>query len=260
MDLKEDNKNALNSYLGRDRIYIPTGISNLDGLVDGFYPSTVWVIGGWPGTGKTTLTLNLVNKLQGKNVSVFTTGETSRERFMEKLLCSLTDTKDQDVRTGKEAAIMTIRNNVHLLDKYNINVIDKSSPSVKDIEDELKSRKPDILFVDYFQNLEIPENVVNRYAAFTNMARALEKIVKKHNTCLILNSQLRKPEDINMRPTLFDFKETGKLGEMAYTAILVSSNQAERSDGEMYVEVAKARDGKLGSFTIRGDWDKNKLF
>lgn len=257
--LKETNKNELTAYLKRDRIYIPTGIRNLDGLLDGYYPSTVWVIGGWPGTGKTTLTLNLVSKLEGKKISVFTTGETSKERFMEKLLCALTNTSDKDIRTGNQRAIDTLSKNIHLLDKYDLNVIDKSSPSLKDIEDELKLREPDIMFIDYFQNLEIPENVTNRYAAFTNVARALEKVIKKHTTTLVLNSQLRKPEDINMRPTLFDFKETGKLGEMAYCGILVSANQAERSDGEMYVEVAKARDGKLGSFTIKGNWECNKL-
>lgn len=259
-NLKEENKNDLSAYLKRDRIFIPTGLRNLDGLLDGYYPGTVWVIGGWPGTGKTTLTLNLVSKLPGTKISIFTTGETSKERFMERLMCCLTGTSDRDVRIGEASAIANVSGKLNMLDSYDINIIDKSSPSVKDIEDELKIRKPDILFVDYFQNLEIPENVINRYAAFTNIARSLEKVVKKYKSTLVLNSQLRKPEDINMRPTLFDFKETGKLGEMAHNAILVSSNSAERNDGEMFLDVAKARDGKLGQFTIKGSWDSNKLF
>lgn len=258
-DLKEANKNDLASYLKRDRIFIPTGIRNLDSMLDGYYPGTVWVIGGWPGTGKTTLTLNLISKLPGKKISLFTTGETSKERFMERLMCCLTGTSDRDVRVGEPKAIEIISQNIGLLDRYNLNIVDKSSPSVKDIEDELRLRRPDVLFVDYFQNLEIPENIVNRYAAFTNIARSLEKVVKKYASTLILNSQLRKPEDINMRPTLFDFKETGKLGEMAHNALLVSSNNAERNDGEMFVDVAKARDGKIGQFTIKGQWDINKL-
>lgn len=257
--MNEHNKHALSAFLGRDRAYIPTGIGPLDTKLDGYYPGTVIVVGGWPGTGKTTLTINLVSRLKGRRVSVFTTNEIGKERFLEKMMCSLVGVKDKDIRMGQPEAIQRIGDNLHLLDNYDINVVDKAAPDLKDIENELKDRQPHVMIIDYFQNLALPENVVSRYAAFTNLARNLEKLVKKHSTTLILNSQLRKPEDVNMRPTLFDFKETGKLGEMAHAAILLSSNSGEREEGEMYVEVVKARDGKLGSFTLKGDWDTNKL-
>ena len=255
--LREANKNELNEYLNRDRVFIPTGVRNLDSLLDGYYPGTVWVIGGWPGTGKTTFCINLISKLKGKRVSVFDT-ETSKYRYLEKLMCCLTGTKDRDIRIGTSGAITNIQDNLHLLDEFDLNVIDKSNPSLKDVEDEMKARKPEVLIVDYFQNMEIPENTMNRYGAFTNLARNIEKLTKKYACTTILTSQLKKPEDVNIRPTLFDLKETGKLGEMAHVVGLLSRTSNEE-EGELFVDIQKCRDGQLGCFTIKGQWDINKL-
>ena len=256
--LKETNKNNLNEYLNRDRVYIPTGVKHLDTLLDGYYPGTVWIIGGWPGTGKTTFCINLLSKLKKVKVSVFDT-ETSKYRYLEKLMCCITGTKDRDIRIGVKLAVNVLQNNLHLLDEYDLNVIDKSNPSLKDIEEEMKERNPKIVIVDYFQNMEIPENLINRYGAFTNLARNIEKLTKKYGCTTILTSQLKKPDDVNTRPTLFDLKETGKLGEMAHVVGLLSKTKNEE-EGELFVDIQKCRDGQLGSFTLKGQWESNRLF
>lgn len=239
-----------------NKTYIPTNIGMLDRAIDGYYEGTIWVIGGWPGAGKTTFIINLISKLRGQRISVFDT-ETSKYRYLEKLLCCLTDISDKSIRTNDEQAIKLVKSNLHILKDYNLNIIDKSSPTLKDIEDELKINKPRILIIDYFQNLDIPGGT-NRYGEFTNLARNIEKLTKKYRCTTLLASQLKKPLEINLRPTKFDLKETGKLGEMARVIVLLS-HVIEDEDGELFIDIAKARDGSIGWFKVKGNWESNRI-
>ena len=257
MDIK-----GLSDYFDDKNVkYIPTGVPELDSMIDGYYEGSVILVGGWPGMGKTTLGINLVTKLPKTPILIYTTGEVSKFRYMEKLLCCLSTVKDKDVRIKDAVAITKIKNSVHCLDDYNLYISDKSGPNIKDIENDIKLFKPRIVIIDYFQNLEIPGGL-NRYAEYTNLARGLEKLAEKYGNTMVLMSQLKKP-DIQKgkmpRPTKFDFKETGKLGEMARVAILLSHLDEEDEDKELFVDIQKARDGQIGSFKIKGEWEYNRL-
>lgn len=251
------NRTEVEQYLKKrsempDR-FIPTGYPSLDAIIDGYYESNMWVIGGGPGTGKSTLILNLMKKLKKHRISVFDT-EMSKYVYMEKFLSCLLKTSHKDMRTNLPSQMDFLMQNMSKLDNYNINIIDKSSPSITDIETEIKTNHPRFLIIDYFQNIEV-KNQQFRYIEYTSHVRELERLTKQYNITTILTSQFRKPENGATRPTLFDLKETGKLAEAPAIILLLSRNLEGLS-----IEVVKNRNGGItGELTLKVDPDKNVM-
>ena len=252
------NKTEFEEYLVKraksPEPFIPTRFKGLNDIIDGMYEGAVIGIGAWPGHGKTTLALNLMAGMEGHKVSVFDT-EMTKYRYMELFVGMLTGTEDKKVRTRPVDILDEIIPKLGVLDKYDLHIIDSSSPTIQEIETEVKTNNPRFLVIDYFQNIAIV-NPLNRYAEYTSHARKIEDLAKKYQLTVILLSQFKKPESGVTKPTLFDFKETGKLAEMMHIALLLS-----RSEDGMVVDVAKNRmAGVLGTVKLNGDWTTNKLF
>ena len=233
--------------------FISTNIKKLDMYVDGYYPGTLWTVGAWPGVGKTTLMLNLLKELKGVPVSIFDT-ETDKSRLMEKFVSLLSGIPDKDIRTKFNDNYEDIKKYVEKMDCYNFNINDKSCPTYFDIENEVKNNRPRILIIDYFQNIDV-SYAQNRYGAYTDIARKLETLTKQFNMTTIMCSQLRRPSEEVVAPTIFDLKETGKLAEMPHVIIMLS-----QSDSELVIDVAKNRSGSKGTFKLRCDWACNRLY
>ena len=234
--------------------FIPTGFKALDDLVDGFYPGTVWIIGGWPGTGKTTTLMNLVANLKHTKILLFDT-ETTKQIWMEKFISLLAMIPYKDIRTDIKNTLPSLLLKLNLLDDYDIIVVDDSSPTLQRIEQSILKHTPKVVAIDYIQNIDAEEQrFANRYSAYTYVVRQLERLAKNYNTTVILCSQLRKPDREQDRPTLFDLKETGKLGEAAHVVMLLRKHE----DG-LAVDIAKSRNGLLGEFVFKGMWGFNKL-
>ena len=250
------NKKELTDYLVKKakdpEPYIRTAIPALNKFIDGMYPGTIIGIGAWPGHGKTTLVMNLMAGLQGQKVSVFDT-EMSKYRYMEKFVSLLTETPHEQIRTNLSGCVDDLISKLSVLDKYNIHIIDLSSPSIQDIETEIKTNLPRVVIIDYFQNIFI-SNPMNRYGEYTGIARKLEDLAKKYQCTMVVLSQFKKPESGVSKPTIFDFKETGKLAEMFHVALLLG-----RDGDNMVIDVAKNRDGLIGEFKVQGNWQCNKL-
>ena len=73
---------TLNSYVGQDAIRVSTGIGELDRVLGGgLVKGSLVLLGGEPGIGKSTLILQLCNKVQGEGNVLYVSGEESAEQI-----------------------------------------------------------------------------------------------------------------------------------------------------------------------------------
>ena len=110
--VKEKNEvKALNSYKGQDVARISTGFEELDrvlggGLVNG----SLILLGGEPGIGKSTLILQLCDKIQGEGKVLYVSGEESAEQI--KLRADRLGIKNDDILFLGETDISQISESI----------------------------------------------------------------------------------------------------------------------------------------------------
>ena len=72
----------LNSYQAKDTIRIPTGFGELDRVLGGgLVKGSLTLLGGEPGIGKSTLILQLCDKIKGEGKVLYVSGEESAEQI-----------------------------------------------------------------------------------------------------------------------------------------------------------------------------------
>ena len=110
--IKEKNEaKALNSYQGKDVARISTGFNELDrvlggGLVNG----SLILLGGEPGIGKSTLILQLCDKIHGEGKVLYVSGEESAEQI--KLRADRLGIKNDDILFLGETDISAISESI----------------------------------------------------------------------------------------------------------------------------------------------------
>lgn len=97
-----------------------------------------------------------------------------------------------------------------------------------------------MIVIDYFQYIGVVkqqgENMANAYAA---NSRAIKRCAQELGICILLLSQLNRPENQFNRPTMADFKETSQLEQDAQAALMLYRDK----DGQLLMTIPKHRDG-----------------
>ena len=249
---EETTDNWLAQHLRVKRTFMPTGFDQLDTLIDGLYPGNILVVGARPGTGKTTLSLNLVDKMRDKRHLVYPT-ENSRERWTEKMLSLVSGTPDKEIRQHPEGIVEKLSTHIDDIMARPLKVVSTYKPTFAQMERDLQEFQPHVWHMDYFQNTWLDEP---GYRGYTQAVERYHNLAIKYNCALVLYSQLRRPsgDEGDKRPNMSMLKETGKLEEAAKTIILLYRNGSET---ELIVD--KNRDGETGVVSMSGDFATNKM-
>ena len=110
--IKEKNEaKALNSYKGQDIARISTGFNELDRVLGGgIVNGSLILLGGEPGIGKSTLILQLCDKIQGEGKVLYVSGEESAEQI--KLRADRLGIKNEDILFLGETDISQISSSI----------------------------------------------------------------------------------------------------------------------------------------------------
>ena len=78
----ETTPKPLNTYIGQETIRTSTGFTELDRVLGGgLVKGSLILLGGEPGIGKSTLILQLCNKVKGEGKVLYVSGEESAEQI-----------------------------------------------------------------------------------------------------------------------------------------------------------------------------------
>ncbi len=239
----------------------PENFRSINGLIGGLDRGNLVVIGGYPSNGKSSLMINLVygfvNELRYR-VLVATIGEMSPKENMRRieataLSINTTKFKTNSLTKEDQEKIKNMMPHVNDIWKYNcVRVY-----TIADIVRAVNKYEPDILFIDYLQNISGDDNL-NLYAKRTKHTLEIQRLTKEKNIATFLLSQFHRPQEGRIRrPYNNDFRDSGVIEERADIIFLIywerklKMESLLRRDGDkpeyMELNLTKSKDGATGS-------------
>ena len=266
---------AMRSISQGEGSLISTGFTGLDQLSGGMTRGEITIVGGRPGHGKTTFTINLIKQLieNNKKVILFNREMTNAE-MLKKLIA---------LESGKLSYGMIRRGTLDMegwaeLERAKKAIINKYSEdkfamfdNLKDFSSsasEVKKFNPDVIIDDYIQLIK-PENPnEQRRLQLESIVNNYKWLAKSTKSCAILVSQLNRALESrpSQRPMLSDLAESGSIEQVAENVWFVfydyKVNHTRSKMGANAIEVigSKVRYGTSGDIAFGFDGDKVKLY
>jgi replicative DNA helicase len=237
----------------------PTGIDALDLSTTGIRPGELWGVGALPGRGKTSLALQFAKASAERGDPVlFFSLEMAREELVRRLigekfgawhLRNVGSMSDQNWAQVKEYAAEIATWPLFIDDSARLFAIDIAARARLGI----RQRKAKLIIIDYLQLIRGKEREIRDRVG--NAANVLRALAKETKVPVVVLSQLRRPGDINARPTMLDFKESGDIESHINTGLLVYMPVADdgRFIGEEEILIGKQRNGPIGSVPVYYD-------
>ncbi len=220
---------------------VPTGFIDLDRQLAGLQPSNLVIIGGRPGTGKTSFALGIAAHaaLEARTPVLVFSLEMSHRELTQRLLCSEARVDATRMRNGKllESDWPKISHAVGRLGEAPIFIDDNPHLTVMEIRAKarrLKSREGlGMIVIDYMQLMSGRSNAENRQVEVSEMSRGLKILARELNVPVIALSQLSRNLEsrADKRPVLADLRESGCMP--ASTRLLRADNGEDISLGEL---------------------------
>ena len=260
-----------------DRNLIPTGYPSLDEMSGGLTRGEISIIGGRPGHGKSTLSLNMLANMINKGYKcIMFNREMSNTEMLKKLVVLesglLSYSMVRSGALGDESSINEMNKTVELIkEKYNKdkflmfdNVRDFAQAST-----EVKRFNPDVIFDDYIQLIVPDSKIEQRRLQLEKIIHEYKWLAKNVNAAVILVSQLNRSLETrsNPIPRLSDLAESGAIEQAAenvfftyYDYKIFKNKSLERGYGKEIIEIiaGKVRYGETGSVKMdfKGDGAK----
>ncbi|MBD3236278.1 MAG: replicative DNA helicase [Candidatus Eisenbacteria bacterium] len=240
---------------------IPSGYDDLDQMTSGLQASDLLVIAGRPSMGKTSLMLNIAENVAIRHkvpVGIFSL-EMSKERIVQRFLCSAARIPAQRLRTGylKESEWPTLTQAAARLSEAPIFIDD--TPAVGLMEMRAKARRLKaryglgLLCVDYLQLAKGVQGAESRQQEISQISQGLKALAKELDIPVIAGSQLSRAVEAreNKRPILSDLRESGAIEQDADLVMFIYREEMYKPDnedvkGQAELIIGKHRNGPTG--------------
>ena len=230
-------------------------------MLGGIDQGEIITIGGYTSQGKTSLALQLCKDFCEDRLKVlYCTVEMSEIETARRLLANWQEKNLMDFRRG----IFTINEKESLGELADMMVntwkltIAKVY-SVSDIRNLVNKYEPQILFIDYIQNL-YRENVLNDYQKVTHDIQDIQILTRENNLTTFVLSQLSRNKEEIRKPRLTDLRDSGAIEEKSNIVLFVFWENRLKQDIKirkgkeppeiLEVMIAKNRDGGIGTIEL----------
>jgi len=196
---------------------LSTGFSKFDDLTSGLHPSNLLVLAGRPGTGKTSLALDIARDaaLRQKKTVGFFSMEMPKEQILERLLCSQARVDLHRLRAGYLPAAKwgQIAEAAGQINEAVVLVDDTPAAPVLSIRSKARRMNSeyglDLIIVDYLQLIDAGVRTDIREQEISYISRSLKGLARELNVPVIACSQLNRAVERRetKRPQLSDLRE-----------------------------------------------------
>lgn len=246
-----DERNRPESVSG-----ISTGIAYLDSKTTGIRAGELWIAGALPGRGKTALATQVTTYAVTNGIpTLFFSLEMSRTELIRRIAGAQVGAWDvRNPRGMSEATWQKFLAVVADISTWPLFIDDSSSLTPMEIAARsrvaIRRHGIKLIVVDYLQLLRgTGRELRERVGAAAN---GLRELAKQTGVPVLALSQLRRPSDLNDRPTMIDLKESGDIEAHAHTVLLIYMPMGDDDAplGEDEIIIGKQRNGPLGSIPV----------
>lgn len=262
--------------INRGEIFgIATGFTELDNITMGLHGKEMIVVAGRPGTGKTSIALNIAesaifNKKKPVPTLIFSL-EMGAEQLIMRMLCARANVNQQKLRSGNIANSQTQdiqRAGVELRDAP-LWIDDSSDMNILEMRAKARRLKQQhgigLIVVDYLQLLKGLDSRAPREQQVAEMSRGMKAMAKELDVPVIVLAQLnRETEKENRDPRASDLRESGSIEQDADVILLLNWLKKGETEAEVSKEgvqltgdtrlvkliIAKQRSGPTGAVTL----------
>jgi replicative DNA helicase len=263
-----DHIESFTSYIDRNASgqaqRVPTGYSKLDFVTGGgLEASDLVLVGGQPGTGKTSFAANVSISTLERNIATgFLEGEMTGPQIFTRMNAIYMNKRKDDVRSGVRYGEYTLpflqwlhNRPFHFVES---NDRTKNPQSLRREIERMARAGCQLVIVDYLQCYRERNSKISEYDSVSNLVTMLRGMALRLNIVLFVLASLNRDVDSRTgRATLASFRGSGELEFNAVIALLlhrVSKQEEERGDiRKLELDVKKNREGREG--TIKLDFD-----
>jgi len=252
---------------------IKTEFYDLDHWTGGLHRGELVVIGGRPSTGKTTLAINLMERIgvhQEQGILMFSL-EMPRQQIAQNLLCCNARMDSTPLRIGQldKSQWGKVREAASNLYDAPIFIDDSSGLTISDIRAKCRrmfaQHDIKLIVVDYLQLMsgERRGRDTSRLQEITDISRGLKGLAKELEVPVVALSQLSRAAEgeRNPEPRLSHLRESGAIEQDADIVLLLHRpNPDDEDPGSRNVTnliIAKQRNGPTE--TVKLTFRKNEL-
>ena len=247
-----------NNWKKRNDKSLYTGFFDLDKKICGLHNQELTIIGARPGIGKTTLALQIAQKIAKKKNVLYISLEMSEIQLIQKMIAKEGNINTYKMRMGTlgDNDFIKITQTANDLLGYNL-MIDTKIRNIQQIEVKSKKlknqNKLDLVIIDYIQLLKSNEKYNIREQEVADISRRLKLLSLEIDVPIIALCQLNRNAN-NNEPTLADLRESGSLEQDADNIIfLYYGNDEEEEKNIVTLKLAKQRAGEIGKMKLEFD-------
>ena len=206
---------------------LQTGFKDLDIILSGVEKSSLITIGARPAMGKSNFATNIMLNLleQNKKCLLFSL-ELSEGLLIKRLLCQVGEVDYHLLQIPNEISkraksVEQITESLDKLSKYDLTIYDEHF-NVEDIKEKIEQVKPEFVFIDYLQLLDVP-NKKPHSESYEKIMRDLKQIARDNNCIIFITSQLSRALEsrCDKRPLLSDLRESGAIENISDVVMFI---------------------------------------
>lgn len=245
------------SNRGDGLVGVPTGLTDLDEVVNGFQPGQMVIVAGRPGSGKSTLGLDFCRSaaVHHNLTSAFFSLEMTRSEIMMRLLSAESTIHLNSIRNGmSDSDWEKLGPRMASVSGAPMFIDDSPNLTMMDIRAKARRLKQRhdlrLMVIDYIQLMSSGKKVESRQLEVSEFSRQIKLLAKELEVPIIALSQLNRGNEqrSDKRPQVSDLRESGSLEQDADIVILVHredlyTSESERA-GEADLIIGKHRNGR----------------
>lgn len=225
--------------------HFSTGVDGIDQVVT-LSRKHLWIVGAEPGVGKSAFAAQVcINAAEGNHRSAFMSLEMPATEIWLRAVANVAGVRlnrIRDVKKQDETEKDLVAGAFNRLNKLPIHVAEASGMKLSQVLSAARSRKPDIVVVDYLTRVKADTKHERRDLEIGAIANGLKTFALQENCLVICLSQFNRNDG---RPTMARLRDSGEIEQAADTiSLLWRPVVDEPSRVEMIV--AKQRSGTAG--------------
>jgi len=243
---------------------IPTGLIDLDKILQGLKKSKLIYIAGRPGMGKTSLMLCITRAValeHKKKVGIFSL-EMTNDEIATSLLSQYSEIDSQRIESGAmhEDEWPRFTHATEVLSDANVYMDDTPGLTPASLRAKCLARKQryglDLVIVDYIQLMSAGIKTNTREQEVSYISRNMKLLARELDVPILCGCQLSRAGDnrAEKRPILSDLRESGALEQDGDIVIFLHRPDQYENDSAKQnvteVKVAKHRKGPIGRLEL----------